>query len=150
MYTATIDFFDSYMDYYDSPEELIRVLTVSRSKFAIIGKDGLAEFASENGISIYRGDTKAKIFDKILKKMTFEEFADLLHIGVRSDSFQKKFGITSKDVRHMAKCGFIHVTGAIKEKRYSKNYNVYLYSVFDYFRLTKEDIWKWIAENPRK
>lgn len=137
----------NYMDYYSSPEEYIRFLVTSRSKFSLVDKDGLIKIANSLGIAMGQNMTKAKIYDLILEKVSLEEFADMLACGVRSGSFQQKFGITHKDVKRMARLGFIKITGYECIRLYGKHCNVPLYSVFDYFRLTKEAVRKWLDEN---
>lgn len=139
----------NYMDYFSSPEEFIRFHVTARSKFSVIDRDGLIEIARSNGISIGRNVTKVKILNLILEKMSLEEFAGLLNCGVRSGSFQQKFGITHKDVKRMAQLGVIQVTGSERVRLYGKYCDVDLYSVFDYFRLTREAVYKWLAKNPK-
>lgn len=141
---------NNYMDYFNSPEEFIRVLVTSRSKYSVIHRDGLIWIAEHfYGIEISRNTTKSKILDLILEKTSLEEFTEHLNCGVRSGSFQQKFGIDHKDVKRMARLGFIQVTGSERVKLYGKYCDVDLYSVFDYFRLTKEAVAKWLAENPK-
>lgn len=139
----------NYMDYYNSPEEYIRVLVTSRSKFSLVDKGGLNKIANSLGITIGRNMTKAKIYDLILEKVSLEEFADMLACGVHSGSFQQKFGITHQEVKRMERLGFIKITGYERVKLYGKHCDVPLYSVFDYFQLTKEAVRKWLDENPK-
>ncbi|MDE5772196.1 MAG: hypothetical protein K2I06_11325, partial [Ruminococcus sp.] len=43
----------------------------------------------------------------------------------------------------------IQITGKEQFRAYGKYCYADIYSVFDYFRLTKEDIHTWLAENPK-
>ncbi len=139
-----------YMDCFKSPEEFIHVLVTSRSKYSVINRDGLIHIAKHfYGIEIGRNTTKSKILDLILEKTSLEEFTGHLNCGVRSGSFQQKFGVDHKDVKRMARLGFIQVTGSERVRLYDKYCDVDLYSVFDYFLLTKEAVDKWLAENPK-
>lgn len=142
---------ENYMDYYSSPEEFIRVLCTSRSEYSIIDKDGLMEIAANDfSISVNRKMTKSQIYELILEKASLEEFADMLCCcGVRSVAFQQKFDISHQEVKRMVRLGYIKVTGAERIRLYGKHCYVDLYSVFDYFRLTKEEVHKWLEANPK-
>lgn len=142
---------ENYMDYYSSPEEFIRVLCTSRSEYSIIDKNGLMEIAANDfGISVNWKMTKSQIYELILEKASLEEFADMLCCcGVRSGAFQQKFVISHQEVKRMAHLGFIRITGHERVRFYGKYNYVDLYSVFDYFRLTKEEVHKWLEANPK-
>ncbi|MCM1230031.1 MAG: hypothetical protein NC489_07860 [Ruminococcus flavefaciens] len=140
----------NYMDYFSSPEEFIRVHTTSRSKYSVIDKDDLIWIAEQSyGITADKKMTSSQILDMILEKTSLEEFSEHLDYGVRSNSFQQKFDISHDEVKRMARLGFIQVTGSMRVRLYGKWRNVNLYSVFDYFRLTKEAVHKWLEENPK-
>ncbi len=141
---------ENYMDYFKSPEDYIFCMTTSRSQSACaVSKDCLFSYAASCGTELTKRMTKKDIFTALKEKVSLEDIAYDLGIGVSSKSFQIKFDISHNEVKRMARLGFIQITGTEQFRAYKKWCYADIYSVFDYFRLTKEDVHTWLAENPK-
>lgn len=141
----------NYMDYFNSPKDFIKwQVTSNKGKRNAIYKDSLIEIAQSNGIKVSQNMKKSEIYDLICEHISLEEFVKACgNLGVHSNSFQQKFNINHQDVKRMARLGFIHITGTEHIRLYGKHCDIDLYSVFDYFRLTKEAVRKWLDKNPK-
>ena len=115
-----------------------------------IMKDKLIELAKKNGVLVEKSDTKEMIFVNLVEKMPLEDIVAECNIGIGSFAFQQKFGITGADVKKMAEKGFIKVTGKEYFRAYGQSLYANLYSVFDYYRLTSDEVHKWLQANTRK
>lgn len=138
------------MDYFQSPEDYILCMLTSRSQSSnAVPKEVLVSYACSQGIEVTRSMTKKDIFIELKEKISLEDIALDLSIGVSSGSFQMKFGLSHNEVKRMARLGFIQITGKEQFRAYGKYCYADIYSVFDYFRLTKKDVHKWLEENPK-
>lgn len=142
----------NYMDQFNSPEEFIRhEICANRGTQNVIDKDELATLACSFGIEVDEKKlTKDEIYLRMRKSVSVEDIAaHCQHLGVSSFNFQQKFGITHEEVKRMARFGFIKITGSQRIRLYGKYRNVDLYSVFDYFRLSQEDVDEWLRMHPK-
>lgn len=142
---------ENYMDQFNSPEEFIRQICANRGTQNVIDKDGLVALARSFSIEVDEKKlTKDEIYLRMRKSVSVEDIvAHCQHIGVSSFGFQQKFGITHEEVKRMARFGFIKVTGSQRIRLYGKYRNTDLYSVFDYFRLSQEDVDEWLRMHPK-
>ena len=141
---------ENYMDNFETPEEFIRHEILSnRGTQNVIDKAGLICLAQEKEIETDKRMTKEEILDLLVEKMPFEKIAEHCNLGVSSYSFQLKFGISHDEVKRMARLGYIKVTGNHKVWLFGKCRYADTYSVFDYYRLTKEEIHEWLKANPK-
>lgn len=143
---------ENYMDQFNSPEEFIRhEICANRGTQNVIDKDGLVALARSFSIEVDEKKlTKDEIYLRMRKSVSVEDIvAHCQHIGVSSFGFQQKFRITHEEVKRMARFGFIKVTGSQRIRLYGKYRNTDLYSVFDYFRLSQEDVDEWLRMHPK-
>lgn len=143
---------ENFMDQYSSPEEYIRDRVIANNGTdSIVIKDELIwqlqQVAGEN--QDYSKLTKAQLFDCLVEQLG-EKAYTLFPVGVGSYSFQLKFGIEHKDVLKMAKAGFITATGEKRIRLYGKNRYAKTYNPFAYFRLTPEEVHRWLDDHKRK
>lgn len=145
----------SFMDNISSPEEYIRkVITANMGTKSVMLKQEMIELAKN--MNVVSDDkelsamNKDELYDLLHSSMTVEELALHAHIGIGSYDFQTKFDIDNSDVKYMASHGFIAITGKERFRAYGKEHYADLYSCFDYFRLTKEDVWEWLNNNRPK
>ncbi|MDE5771944.1 MAG: hypothetical protein K2I06_10030, partial [Ruminococcus sp.] len=98
----------NYMDYFKSPEDYIVCMLTSRSKSQnAVPKEVLVSYAYSQGIKVTRSMTKKDIFMALKEKNSLKDIALELSIGVSSNSFQMKFGLSHNEVKRMARLGFI-------------------------------------------
>lgn len=141
----------NYMDKFESPEDFIKFqITANMGTNNVIDKIYLAEIARSKGVKVVSKMTKLDIYNALREKISLEEIMLCCGgIGVSSYSFQLKFDITNDEVKRMARLGYIQVTGSERFRAYGKYRNADTYSVFDYFRLTKEEVHDWLVANPK-
>lgn len=140
----------NFMDNFKTPEEFIRFQLTCHN--ALIYKKDLVKFARDNGARVNSRMKSLEVYNAVRDVMTLEELLDRLQLagmGVSSYSFQLKFNVTHEEVRRMARLGFIEITGKSRFTAYGKLCTADLYSVFDYFRLTKEEVHGFLALNPK-
>ena len=136
---------------YKTPEEMIiTLIDQNRGPHNFIDKSRLIELALENGIE----DVSDKMYKKdiavaLAEKIGYPELAKLASVGVSSLEMQKKFGITNKEVKKMAKGGFITVVGTESFRMYGKTCHADLYSPYDYFK-SEEEVISWLVEQSKK
>lgn len=145
----------SYIDNYSSPEEFIRkMITANMGTDSLMYKHDMIKLAESKGLfspkKALKAMNKDELYDLLLGSMTAEELALHAHIGISSYEYQQRFDIDNSDVKFMASHGFISVTGKRLFRAYGKYHYADLYSCFDYFRLTKEDVWEWLNANRPK
>lgn len=143
---------EKYMEQFNSPEEFIRhEICAHRGTENVIHKDALIAVAHSLGVEVdSKKMTKDEIYLQMRKSVSVEDIAThCQHLGVSSLSFQQKFGITHEEVKRMARFGFIKITGSRRIRLYGKYRNADLYSVFDYFRLSQEDVDEWLRMHPK-
>lgn len=143
---------ENYMSNFKSPEEFIRhEICANRGTQNVIDKDELAALARSFGIEVDEKKlTKDEIYLCMRKSVSVEDIAShCQHLGVSSFNFRQKFGITHEEVKRMARFGFIKITGSQRIRLYGKYRNAALYSVFDYFRLSQEDVDEWLRMHPK-
>lgn len=141
---------DNYMDKFKTPDDFICFQITSHN--GVISKCGLIEFARNNGIKVNSKMKMIDIYNAIRNVITLDELLDgleLHNLGVSSFFFQLKFDVTHDEVKRMARLGFIQVTGIDCFRMYGKNFKCDLYSVFDYFRLTKDEVHQFLTSNPK-
>lgn len=133
---------ENYMDRFETPEEFIRAeILANRGRDSIVDKAALQEVLSwtaDEGEDLRRL-SKAALFDRIVAQYGDQAYT-MFPVGVSSYHFQLKFGITHKDVLKLAKAGILTATGQRKFHKYGKYLYAKVYSAFDYFRLTQEEI----------
>ena len=135
----------NYMDQFETPEEFIfSEIIANRGSNNIVDKAVLVEVLgwSSDDAQLHRL-SKAELFDRIVKKYGDKAYT-MFPIGVSSISFQKKFSITHKEVMKLAKAGFLTVTGERKFRKFGKYLYAKVFSPFEYFRLTQEEIRKYL------
>lgn len=140
----------NFMDNFSSPEDFIRFQLTRHN--ALIYKKDFVEFARDNGVKVNSKMKSLDIYNAIRDVMTLEELLNRLQLtglGVNSLSFQLKFDITHEEVKRMARLKFIEITGKSYFTAYRKRCTADLYSVFDYFRLTQEEVHEFLALNPK-
>lgn len=69
-------------------------------------------------------------------------------VGVSSFNFQLKFDIDHTTVKRLARAGVIHVVAQKRFRAYGRYNYANLYSPWDYFRLTREEVQNWLEEHP--
>lgn len=133
---------DNYMDRFETPEDFIRSeILANRGTNSVVTKEQLAEVAgwkSEDGRPIERL-AKGKLWAMVVNQYG-ERAYTMFPVGVSSICFQQKFGINHKDVLKLAKAGVITCTGERKFRKYGRYCHAKVFSAFDYFRLTAEDV----------
>ncbi len=92
---------------------------------------------------------KSELIDRIIEKIGVEAIAECYGVGIGSYHWQQKFGITNADVKKMAKKGFIKITGQERYRAYGKYLWANLYSVFQYYQFSSEEIHRWLNNNKR-
>ena len=136
---------------YPTPYDYIkRQIAANKGLQNAIMRNNLIEMAKAHGVEVDKNDTKEIIFVNLSKKMNIEDIAAVCNIGIGSFGYQQKFGISKTDVKKMAEKGFIKVTGKQYFNAYGKRMCANLYSVFDYYRLTSDEVHKWLKENTHK
>ena len=137
----------SYMSKFSGPEEFIRAQVIANhGNKSIVPKAALV-----NDVTYYKLHdspeqlSKAELFDVLVAGIG-ESAYRLYPVGISSINWQDKFGITHKDVRTMAKGGFITVAGKMEFRLYGRTCFADTYSPFDYFRLTPEVVHAWLAD----
>ena len=145
----------SYINNYSSPEEFIRkMITANMGTDSLMYKHDMIKLAESKGLSSEKKALKAmnkdELYDLLIGSMTAEELAIYAHVGISSFEYQQNFDIDNSDVKFMASHGFIAVTGKARFRAFGKYHYADLYSCFDYFRLTKEDVWVWLTANRPK
>lgn len=142
----------NYMDQFKSPKEFIQhEICSNRGSQNVIKKSDLTVLVRSFGIEVdERKMTKADMYLLLKDAISIEKIANhCLHLGVSSYSFQQKFDVTNAEVKRMARLGFIQVTGSKRIRMYGKYRNADLYSIFDYFRLTKNEVGAWLVSHPK-
>lgn len=137
----------NYMDRFETPEDFIRhAITSNRGTQNVLDKYELISLALTHDIDINpQKMTKDEIYLRVIEKVPLEEICKKCrHLGVSSHSFQQKFNVTHKEVKRMARSGFIKITGSERFRAYGKECYADLYSVYDYFRLTAEEVHNWL------
>ncbi|MBP3761259.1 MAG: hypothetical protein J6I55_07300 [Ruminococcus sp.] len=139
---------ENYMNKYKTPEEFIyNAITVNRGNKSdcLLTKKRMIDLLREHKIFIQKNIKinyikKSQLLEILLKKASYKELSK--YVGVRSYCFEDKFNITENEIEYLRKKGIIHTTiiqeGRNIYKTYSKTF--YLYDVYDYFNLTKEEI----------
>lgn len=141
-----IDYFSS------SPEAIVKELICQNrgTQSFILIKD-LYNLGEARGLKIEKKNlSKVELYDLISTKYSAEELAAIGHVGISSWYWQKKFGITNNDVRRMADKGFIAVTGKERFRAYGDYQYANLYSVFDFCRLTTDEVGEWLKEHKKR
>lgn len=143
----------NYMDRFSSPEEFIRSeILANRGSNNIVDKALLLEsvcWRADEGDSLRRL-SKAELFDKLVDQYGVKAYT-MFPVGVSSVCFQRKFGITHREVLKLAKAGILTATGERKYRKYGKYLYAKTYSAFDYFQLTQESIHNYLAScSPNK
>ena len=92
---------------------------------------------------------KRELVEKIIAIIGVEAVAEEYGVGIRSCHWQQKFGISNADIREMATKGFIKITGQERFRAYGEYRLANLYSVFQYYQLSWEEIHKWLTDNKR-
>lgn len=139
---------ENYMDQFSTPEEFIRhEILANRGSNNIVDKSVLLEVVGWKTGDGERLDklSKAELFDRIVVQNGNAAYT-MFPVGVSSYCFQLKFGIIHKDVLKLAKAGVLTVTGERKFRKYGKYLYAKVFSAYDYFRLTPEDIHKHLEE----
>ncbi len=133
-----------YLESFDSPEEyIIHRICLNMGTENCINKIQLLKLAEENGFSFDPDNSKEKIAKMVMQQIGAEALAkECRSMGVSSYNFQQKFGITNADVKLLAQTGFLKVTGTERYRTFNGYRYASLYSVFQYFQLTKQDIQK--------
>lgn len=133
---------ENYMDHFTTPQEFIRAeVLANRGDKNVVNKSDMLKALG------WRADPKDRL-DKLTKAQLFDRIVDIygdqaysmFPVGVNSICFQIKFGISHKDVLNLAKSGVLTVTGQRKFRKYGKYLYAKVYSAFDYFRLTPEEV----------
>ncbi len=143
---------ENFMDRFNSPEEFIRYeICANKGTQNVVDKADLAALIRSFGFEIdERKLTKADMYLLLKDAISIEEIADhCLHLGVSTYCFQQKFGIAHDEVKRMARLGFLKVTGSVRFRMYGKYRHADVYSVFDYFRLTKDEVAVWLKSHPK-
>lgn len=138
----------NYMDLFQTPEEYIlhRVETDLGTQNCI-SKVELLKMAKMHGIIITPDSHKSEIARLVMKKIGAEAFAEKCeHLGVSNYGMQQKFGISHADLRRLTRIGFLQVTGKERFGKPGAYHYADLYSVFQYFQLTKEDVQMFLEE----
>lgn len=133
-----------YMEQFQSPEEyILHRICLNMGTKNCIAKARLLELAQENGILVSPDAAKVQIAQIVMREIGAEALAkECQNMGVSGYNFQQKFGITRNDVTKLAEIGFLQVTGMEPFRAYGKQWYARLYSVWQYFSLTRQDIQK--------
>lgn len=135
--------------YEGTPEEIIRALILrNRGRRAFLSLDDMRVMAEERGLEPEPGLKKTELYDLVATVYSAEELAERGHVGLSSFCFRKRFDVTNPELRHMAKAGFIHEAGDLRYRGCGEYLYNSRYSVFDYCRLSKEEVRAWLDEHP--
>lgn len=140
-----------YIEKFKTLEEYVRYqVNCNKGSESPVMKSELVDFAISHGVEAdIKHMTKDDIFIALKDKVTMEEIISKFHLGVKSYLFQQKFDITHEEVKRMARLGFIEITGSERFRAYGKDCYADLYNALDYFRLTPEEVKKWLIANPK-
>ena len=130
-------------------ECLKKLICQNKGTQCAIMKDDLIKLAKANGVNVKKGETKEVIFVNLSTKMPIEEIAAKCNTGVRSIDIQRKFSITGAQVKQMAAHGLFHVTGKERFNAYGRTITANLYSIFDFYKLSYEDVHNWLNQNTK-
>lgn len=141
----------NYMDQFNSPEMFIRhEVLANRGVKNVIDKSELLKMVvAQDSSTDVTTFTKGQLFDRLIELKGAEAYT-LFDVGVGSNSFQEKFGISHKDVLLMAKKGFLKATGSVEFRLYGKNRTAKTYSPYQYYQLTVDEVHQWLELNRRK
>ncbi len=133
-----------------SAEDFIKFAICSRAK-PVIRKDKLLRMGESGGIEFPRNATKQEVLQALLdNNVTLEEIIKGELIGIGSIEFQKKFGISNRDVQRLAKAGFLKILAHKIVRFYGKCRKVPLYDAYQYFELTPEEVHAELAKCRRR
>ena len=140
-----------YMSQFKTPEEFIRheIIANRGAKNVAFREELVLHLQRITGQAEgYDGMTKEALFDRLVELKGKEAYL-YFDAGVSSYDFQLKFDIDGKTVRHLAKTGLLHTVKTTSFQKYGKTLQAALYSPYDYFRLTKEDVADWLRLYPQ-
>lgn len=125
----------------DTPEAALRTLALqNRGTQNFFQKAQLAELVQQRGLEVPEKASKAELYDLLASACPLEELEELGGMGLPSLNWQTRFDITGPQVRKMARLGLMRRTGTERFRRFGRYLNAPLYSVVDFYRLTKEDV----------
>lgn len=132
-------------------EEIIRELILqNRGTHNFLQMRDMVDLAKAARIEVPKNIKKPELYDLLLTVYTPAELAETGGVGLLNYHFREKLGLSTREVEQMTKDGLIHEAGRDQIRiggilRYAP-----LYSVFDYCRLTKEDVERWRKAQIRK
>lgn len=122
-------------------EEFIRIEVVKNGGTQSVAfRDDLEYLCGEWGIDVVKGDTKDTLFNKMTKVKSYEELAKIFHIGVSSQTYQKAFGITHKDVKKLEKKEFLKKVGEYRFRAYGQYMYAPLYDIIQFVTIDEEEL----------
>ena len=139
------------MKYYSNDPNLIikQLICQNRGCNSFATKQELIEAGSKRGLIISDSLSKEQIYDLIITVYTANELEVLFNVGLSSYDVQQKFDVTNYEVKKLAKNGVISVTGNENFSSFGKRHTAPLYSVFDFCRLTSEEVHNWLNNHRR-
>ena len=125
----------------DTPEIVLRTLALqNRGTQNFFSKEQLAELVQQRGLEAPEKASKAELYDLLASVCSTEELEELGGMGLPSSDWQHRFDIVGHQVKKLARMGVIRRTGTERFRKFGRYLNGPLYSVVDFFRLTKEDV----------
>ena len=134
-----------------TPEEIIRELILqNRGTHNFLQMRDMMDLAKAARIEVPKNIKKPELYDLLLTVYTPRELAETGGVGLLNYHFREKLGLSTREVGQMAKDGLIQETGREQIRVYGRLRHPPLYSVFDYCRLTPEDVERWRKAQIRK
>lgn len=141
---------ENFMDKYRTPEEFIReeILKNRGTECVVFKADLIAELEVLTDKDL-TNLSKGQLFDMLVEKKGKDAYT-MFPVGVASISFQIKFDIDHTAVKRLMQGGVIKVTGKRRFRKYGRNCYADLYSPYDYFQLSRDEIHSWLEAHPPK
>lgn len=93
---------------------------------------------------------KDDLFDLLIEKgCTYEKLAEFFGVGVSSQVYQSSFGIEHQDIKRLEKHGVLKVVGQYRFRSFGKYMYAPLYDIYQFARMTDEDMQKLLEEYPK-
>ena len=135
----------------NDPNLIIKELICqNRGTQSFATKQDMIDAAKERGIIISNDMKKDQIYDILITVYTLNELEQMYRVGLTSYHIQQKFNISNYQVKKLANSGAIRITGKEEFRAYGAYHIAPLYSVFDYCRLSPEEVHEWLEVHKGK
>ena len=135
----------------NDPKFIIKELICqNRGTQSFATKQDMIVDGKKRGIIMSEKQTNDKIFDILITVYSLTEIEQMYKVGVSSLDIQQKYNITNYEVKKLSKNGIIKVTGSEEFRAFGSYHTAPLYSVFDFCRLTNDDVHDWLETHRGK